>query len=165
RIDCFGLPWRDSGGIGAPLFLSLNRRLSSNGIAKGSGFIGVGSRKQVGQADRGSMPKFANLSAGSHKRILYGARHGFKPNYIFLDSRWPNQLSPNTESRRPSLPPKRGRLSSPITPGTSLASIFLPSPLRRSVTYTASSSSCTRGVKSSISTSLNIRPPPGRPSN
>src|SRR5262245_13006802 len=44
RIDCFGSPWRDSGWIGAPLFLSSNRRPSSNGIAKVFGFFGAGSR-------------------------------------------------------------------------------------------------------------------------
>src|SRR5215475_11100966 len=92
----FGLPWRDSGGIGAPLFLSLNRRLSSNGIAKGFGFIGAGSRNQVARDDQESMLKFANLSVGSHKRILCGARHEFNPNLVSLGLRWLNQPSQNT---------------------------------------------------------------------
>src|SRR5262245_14664317 len=47
RIDCFGLPWRDSGGIGDPLCWLSNRRLSSNGIVKGFGFFGAGNRRLV----------------------------------------------------------------------------------------------------------------------
>jgi hypothetical protein len=58
-----GPPWQNAGRIGAPLFSSLNRRLSSNGIAKGFGFIGAGSRKQVARDDQESMLKFANLNA------------------------------------------------------------------------------------------------------
>jgi len=70
-----------------------------------------------------------------------------------------------TESNRRSLPPKPGKLSFPIMTGTSLASIFLLSLLRPSVTFTASSSFCIKDVKSFISTSRNTRPPPGRTSS
>src|SRR5262247_1113538 len=96
RIDCLGAPWQNTGRIGAPLFSSLNRRLSSNGVAKGFGFIGAGSRKQVARNDQESMLKFANLSAGSHKRILCWARHEFNPNLASSGLRWLNQPSQNT---------------------------------------------------------------------
>src|SRR5262249_26202171 len=162
---CFGSSWQNAGGIGAPLFSSSNRRLSSNGIAKGFGFIGAGNRKQVAPGAQESILKIANLSPGSPKRIPYGASHGFKPNSASSGLRWLNQPLQNTGSKRLSLPPKRGRRSSPITPTTSSASTSSQSPLRRSATFTVLSSSCTRGVKSSISTSQNIRPPPGRPSS
>jgi hypothetical protein len=38
----FWVTLANAGRIGAPLFSSLNRRLSSNGIARGFGFIGAG---------------------------------------------------------------------------------------------------------------------------
>src|SRR5215813_9331836 len=93
-----------------------------------------------------------NLSTGSHERILYGARHGFKPNSTFLGSKLLNRPSPSTESNRLSLHPKPGRLSSPIMPRTSSASTSSQSPLRRFVTFTASSSFCMKDVESFIST-------------
>src|SRR5262245_6087299 len=139
-----------------------NRRLSSIGIVKCFGFIGAGNRKLVARDGQELMPKFANLSAGSHERILCGARHVSKPNSTCSGSRWLNQQLPNIESKHLSLPPKRGRLSSPIMLGRSSASISLRSPPQPSVTFTASSFFCTRDVKSFISTSLNIQPPPGR---
>ena len=43
-----------------------------------------------------SMLKFANLSAGSHKRILCGARHEFNRNLVSSGLGWLNQPSQNT---------------------------------------------------------------------
>jgi len=62
---------------------------------QGFGFIGAGSRKQVARDDQESMLKVANLSAGSHKRILCGARHEFNPNLVSSGLRWLNQPSQN----------------------------------------------------------------------
>src|SRR5215510_7782799 len=82
-------------------------------------------KSQTGAQDvQESMPKFANLFAGSHERIRCGARHGFNPNSIYSGSRWLNQPSPNTGSNRFSLLPKLGRLSSPIMPGKLSVLIF-----------------------------------------
>jgi hypothetical protein len=76
--------------------LIIKPELSLNGIAKGFVFIGAGSRKQVARDDQESMLIFANLSAGSHKRIPCGARHEFNPNLASLGLRWLNQPSRNT---------------------------------------------------------------------
>ena len=142
-----------------------NRRLSSNGIVKGFGFIGAGNRKLLARDGQELMPKFANLFAGSYERILHEARHVSKPNSTCSGSRWLNQQLPNIESKHLSLPPKRGRLSFPITPKTSSASISLQSLPRPSVTFTASSSYRMKDVKSFISTSRNIQSPRGQPSS
>src|SRR5262245_7642849 len=131
-------------------------------IVKGFGFIGAGSRKQVARDGQELMPKFANLSAGSHERILCGARHVSKPNSTCSGSRWLNQQLPIIESKHLSLPPKRGRLSSPIMLGRSSASYALLSPPGPSVTLPATSYTITSVVKSFISASLNSHPPPGR---